>query len=117
MVTWDPCFYSTYHLVDGPVSVHWNNLNRTESSMMLFEEHHKWKVMIWLVNLSPAFPSNLGIPEGSLVGIVGHVGLCKIRSLVRLVISGMLRESKYGIWGGGGGLIPIMVGIVCVTNL
>jgi hypothetical protein len=77
--------------------------------MMLFEEHHKWKVMIWLVGSSPAFPSNLGMSEGSLVGIVGHVGSCNIGSLVSLVRSGMLREAKYGIWGGGGGLVPAMV--------
>jgi hypothetical protein len=32
--------------------------------MMLFEEHHKWKVMIWLVGSSPSFPSNLGMSEG-----------------------------------------------------
>jgi hypothetical protein len=65
--------------------------------MILFEEHHKWKVMIWLVGLSPTFPSNLGMSEGSLVGIVDHVGSCNIRSLVSLVRSGMLREAKYGI--------------------
>jgi hypothetical protein len=62
--------------------------------MMLFEEHHKWKVMIWLVGSSPAFPSNLGMYEGILVGIVGHVGLCNIGSLVSLVISDMLRKAK-----------------------
>jgi hypothetical protein len=72
--------------------------------------------MIWLVGSSPTFPSNLGMSEGSLVGIVGHVGSCNIGSLVSLVRSGMLREAKYGIWGGGGGLIPIMVGMVCVPD-
>jgi hypothetical protein len=77
--------------------------------MMLFEENHKWKVMIWLARSSPIFPSNLGMSKGSLVGIVGHVGLCNIGSLVSLVRYGMLREANYGIWGGGGGLAPAMV--------
>jgi hypothetical protein len=77
--------------------------------MMLFEECHKWKVMIWLAGSSFAFRSNLGMSVGSLVGIVGHVGSCNIGSLVRFVRSGILREAKYGIWGGGGGLVPSMV--------
>jgi hypothetical protein len=58
--------------------------------------------MTWLAGSSPALPSNLGMSEGSLVGIAGHVGLCNIGSLVSLVISGMLREAKYGICSGGG---------------
>ena len=70
-VTWDPDFSSTYHLDDGPVRVHWSNLNWMELSMMLFEEHHRWNVMIWLAGSSPTFPSNLGMSEGSLVGITG----------------------------------------------
>jgi hypothetical protein len=77
--------------------------------MMLFEEHHKWKVMIWLAGYSLAFPSNLGMSKGSLVGIVGHVGSCNIGSFVSLLKSGMLREAKYGMWSGGGGLVPAMV--------
>jgi hypothetical protein len=77
--------------------------------MMLFEENHKWKVMIWLARLSPIFSSNLGMSKGSLVGIAGHVRSCNIRSLVSLVRYGMLREAKYGIWGDGGGLSLAMV--------
>ena len=65
--------------------------------MMLLEEHYRWKVMTWLVGSSPAFPSNLGMFEGSLVGIAGHVGSCNIGSLVSLLRYGMLREAKYGI--------------------
>jgi hypothetical protein len=76
---------------------------------MLLEEHHKWKVMTWLAGSSPAFPSNLGMSEGSLVGIAGHVGSCNIGSFVSFLRSGMLREAKYGIWSGGGGLVPAMV--------
>jgi hypothetical protein len=45
---------------------------------MLLEEHHRWKVMTWLAGLSPTFHSNLGMSEGSLVGIAGHVGSCNI---------------------------------------
>jgi hypothetical protein len=62
--------------------------------------------MTWLAGSSPAFPSNFGMSEGSLVGNAGHVGSCKIGSLVSLVRSGMLREAKYGICSGGEGLAP-----------
>jgi hypothetical protein len=65
--------------------------------------------MIWLAGSSPSFPSNLGMSEGSLVAIVGHVGLCNMGSLVSLVRSGMLREAKYNIWGGGIGLVLAIV--------
>jgi hypothetical protein len=77
--------------------------------MMLFEENHRWKVMTWLAVYSPAFPSNLGMSEGSLVGIAGHVGSCNIGSFVSFLGSDMLREEKYGIWSGGGGLVSAMV--------
>jgi hypothetical protein len=65
--------------------------------------------MTWLAGSSPAFPSNFGMSEGSLVGIAGHVESCNIGSLVCLVRSGMLREAKYGICNGGGGLYPAIV--------
>jgi hypothetical protein len=65
--------------------------------------------MTWLVGSSPAIPSNFGMSEGSFVGIVGHVASCNIGSLVSLVRSGMLREAKYGICNGGGGLALAMV--------
>jgi hypothetical protein len=80
-----------------------------ESSMMLFEENHKWKVITWLAGSSPDFPSNLGISEGSLVGILGHVGSCKMGSFMSLVKSGMLRDAKYGMGGFGGGSTQAMV--------
>jgi hypothetical protein len=80
-----------------------------ESSMILFEEHHKWKVITWLAGSSPGFSSNFGISEGSLVGILGHVGSCKMGSFMSLVKSGMLRDVKYGIVGFGGGSIPGIV--------
>jgi hypothetical protein len=84
--------------------------------MMLFEEHHKWNFMIWLDGSSPTFPSNLGMSEGSLLGIAGHVVLCNIGSLVSLVRSNMLREDKYDIWGSGGGLVQSMMWVFCVPD-
>jgi hypothetical protein len=65
--------------------------------------------MTWLAGSSPAFPSNLGMSEGSLVGIASHVGSCNIESLVSFLRSCMLREAKYGICSGRGGLVPAMV--------
>jgi hypothetical protein len=55
---------------------------------MLLEEHHSWKVMTWLAGSSPSFPSNIGMFEGRLVGIAGHVGSCNIGSFVSLLRSG-----------------------------
>jgi hypothetical protein len=75
-----------------------------ESSMILFEEHHKWKVITWLAGPSPDFPSNFGISEGSLVGILVQVG-----SFMSLVKLGILRDAKYGIWRFGEGLVPTIV--------
>ena len=65
--------------------------------------------MTWLAGSSPAFPSNLGMSEGSLVGIAGHVGSCNIGSFVSLLRSDMLREAKHGMWSGSGELVPSMV--------
>jgi hypothetical protein len=76
---------------------------------MLLEEHHRWKVMTWLARSSHAFPSNLGMSEGSLVGIASYVGSCNIGSFVSLLRYSMLREAKYGICSGGGGLVSAMV--------
>jgi hypothetical protein len=76
---------------------------------MLLEEHHRWKVITWLVRSSPTFRLNLGMSEGSLEGIAGHVGSCNIGSLVSFLRSGLLREEKYGIRSVGGGLVPTMV--------
>jgi hypothetical protein len=76
---------------------------------MMLEEDHRWKVMTWLAGSSPAFPSNLGMYEGSLVGIAGHVGSCNIGSFVSFLRLGMLREAKYDICSQGGGLALAMV--------
>jgi hypothetical protein len=80
-----------------------------ESSIILLEEHHKWKFMTWLAGSSVAFTSNLGISEGSLVSIAGHARSCNIGSFVSFLRSGMLREAKYGICSGGEELVPAMV--------
>jgi hypothetical protein len=80
-----------------------------ESSMMLFEEHHKRKFITWLAGSSPSFPSNFGISKGSLVGILGHVGSCKMGSFMSLVKSGILRDAKYVIGVFGGGLVTAIV--------
>jgi hypothetical protein len=84
-----------------------------ESSMMLFEENHKWNFITWFAGPSPGSPSNFRKFEGNLVGILGQVASCKIGSFVSWVKLGMLRDAKYGKGGFGGGLIPT---IVCVGN-
>ena len=55
--------------------------------------------MTWLAGSSPNFPSNLGMSEGSLVGILGHVGSCNIGSFMSLLNLGMLRDAIYGMGG------------------
>jgi hypothetical protein len=82
-----------------------------ESFMMLFEEHHKWKAIPWLVGSSLGFHSNFGMSEDNLVGILGQVAACKMGSFMSLVKSGMLRDAKYGIGGFGGGLVPAIVSV------
>jgi hypothetical protein len=59
--------------------------------------------------ISPNFPSNLGIFEGSLVVILGHVGSCNIISFMSLLKSGMSRDANNGMGGGGGGLVLSMM--------
>ena len=66
------CGSSMYHLAAVPVRVHWNSLSLMESSTLLLDEHHKWNVIMWFWEHSPALPSNLGMSDGSLVGIGGQ---------------------------------------------
>ena len=61
-----------YHLAAEPVRVHWNSLNLMELSTMLLDEHRRWNVIMWFWGHSPALPSNLGMSDGSLVGIGGQ---------------------------------------------
>jgi hypothetical protein len=51
---------------------------------MELEEHHRWKDMMWLEQYSLGLPSNLGILEGSLVGILGQLGSWKMGSLIKI---------------------------------
>jgi hypothetical protein len=44
-------------------------------------------------------PLNLGILEGSLVGIFGQVGSCNMVSFVSFVKYGILRDAKYCMEG------------------
>ena len=66
------CDSSMYHLVVAPVRVHWNSLSMMESSTMLLDEHHRWNVIMWFWGHSPTLPSNLGMSDGSSVGIGGQ---------------------------------------------
>ena len=60
------CGSSMYHVAAAPVRVRWNSLSLMESSMMMFDEHHRWNVMMWFWVHFPALPSNLGMSDGSL---------------------------------------------------
>jgi len=76
-----------------------------ESYIILLEEHHKCKDMIWLEGSSPSFPSNIGMPEGSFMGIFVQVGSCNMGSFVNFVRSRILSESKKGMIGVGPAMI------------
>jgi hypothetical protein len=80
-----------------------------ESSMMLFEYHHKCKFITWLEGSSLGFSANFGMYEGSLVGILGQVESCKMGSFMSLVKLGRLRDAKYAIGRFGGGLVPAII--------
>ena len=70
------------------------------SSIKEFKEHHRWKVITCVLGSSFAFPSNLGISEGNLVGMGGQAGEFLIRSLINLDKSGKFNVAKNGIFGG-----------------
>ena len=78
------------------VRVRWNSLSLTESSMMLLDEHHRWNVIMWFWGHSPALPSNLGMSDGSLVGIEGQKAWWQMGLFVNLAKSGKLRRSMNG---------------------
>ena len=65
------CGISMYHLDTTHMRVRWNSLSLVKSSTMLFDAHHRWNAIIWFWGHSPSFPSNLGMFEGILVGMVG----------------------------------------------
>ena len=62
---------SMYHLAIAPIRVRWNSLSLMESSTMMLDEHHRWNVIMWFWGHSLALPSNLGMSDGSLVGMGG----------------------------------------------
>ena len=90
------CGSSMYHLATTLVRVHWNSLSVMESSMMLFDEHHRWNVIMWFWGHSPAFPSNLGMADGSLVGMGGQKAWWWMGSFVNHAKSGKLRQAMKG---------------------
>jgi hypothetical protein len=54
-----------------------------ESSIKDFEEHQRWKVMMWLFGYSLGFSSNLGILDGSLTGIGGQKWAWSMGSFIK----------------------------------
>lgn len=76
--------------------------------MIPLEEHQRWNDMMWLDGSFPTFPSNLGMFEGSLVGMAGQAGSWAIGPLINLLRSGKLRLTMYGKRGGGAGACAIM---------
>ena len=90
------CGSSMYHLAAAPVRVCWNSLRLMESSTMLLDEHHRWNVNMWFWGHSPAFPSNLGMSDGILVGMGGQKASWWMGSFVNLAKSGKLRRSMKG---------------------
>jgi len=73
--------------------------------MMEFEEHHMWKFMTWLDGSSPNLPSNLGMSEGSFIGMGGQVGSFHIGSLINWFRYGII---KMTIKGKGVGVVLTM---------
>ena len=61
-----------YHLAAAPIRVHWNSLSLMDSSTMFFDKHHRWNVIMWFWGHSPALPLNVGMYDGSLVGMGGQ---------------------------------------------
>ena len=64
--------------------------------MMLLDEHHRWNVIMWFWGHSPTFPSNLGMSDGSLVGMGGQKAWWRMGSFVNLAKLGKLRRAMKG---------------------
>lgn len=71
------------------------------SSINDFEEHHKWKVIMCVLGSSLTLPSNLGISDGSFVGIGGEAGECRIISFINFDRSDKFKVARNEILGGG----------------
>jgi hypothetical protein len=48
------CVNSIYHFIIEPVRIHLKVHNLMESSIKELEEHHRWKVITWLLGLLQA---------------------------------------------------------------
>jgi hypothetical protein len=94
----EPRGISIYQLVVEPVSVCWKRHKHIESSIKEFDQHHKWKVITWLVGSSLGLSSNFGISKGNLAGIVGQKEECSIGSLVNRDKFGRSRVVRKGNW-------------------
>ena len=84
-----------YHLV-APIRVRLNSLSLMESSTMLLDEHHRWNVIMWFWGHSLALPSNLGMSDGSLVGMGGQKAWWRMGLFVNLAKLGKLRRAMKG---------------------
>ena len=73
---------SIYHFAAAPIKVLWKSLNLMLSCINEFEEHHRWKVIICVLGSSFTFPSNLGMSNGSFVGMGGQASECLIGSFI-----------------------------------
>lgn len=92
---------SIYHFAAAPIIILWKSLNLILSSINKFEEHHRWKVIICVLGSLCTFPSNLGMSDGSFVGMGGQAGECLIVSFINFYKSGKFSVAKNEILGGG----------------
>jgi hypothetical protein len=81
-----------YHLVATLVKDIWKINILALSSINELDEHHKWYVMMCVEGSSLGFPSNFGISNGNLEGIIEHNGSWAIGSFVNHE-----KSSKYSV--------------------
>ena len=91
------------HFAVFPVSILGNNRNLIESSKNELETHHRWYVVIWLVESSLVFPSNLGMSVGILTGTGGQAKWCLMGSFASFDKFGNSRVSSKGNFVGANG--------------
>jgi hypothetical protein len=73
-----------YHFATLPIRVRWNRFNCIESLCNVFDEHNRWKVVMWSPGSSQVLPSNFIMSEGNLVGMGGQRRSWKIGSFNNL---------------------------------
>lgn len=66
------------------------------SSNNEFDTHHIWNVVIWIIESSLVFPSNLGISVGIFTGTIDQVGLYCMGLFVSLDRLGSSSVDKKG---------------------